>query len=149
MLANSITNQQLRKALVRQLQLHGYTEVADNPDFTVAYYAGTREKHDASYWETDPYWDYGYWGYGRRRPAFRSAWPYGPDAPYAELRVRQYTEGSVIVDVIDVRMMELVWRGQAVAAVSNDPDKYIRHISRSVASIMERFPRVPSVARGF
>jgi hypothetical protein len=149
MLANSITNQRLRMGLVQQFQQHGYIQAVENADFLVAYYAGTREKHDTSYWETDPYWNYGYWGYGRRRATFRSAWPwYGPDAPSPGLRVREYTQGCVIVDVIDARTMELVWRGQAVAVVSNNPEKYIREIDQSVVSIMAKFPSVVPVAGG-
>jgi hypothetical protein len=36
--------------------------------------------------------------------------------------------------------MELVWRGQGVDAVSNDPVKYGQELDKSVAAILGKFP---------
>src|SRR5919201_1989486 len=98
MLDNSITNRELRNDLVQGLEAKGYTPDRDNPDFVVAYYAGTKEKMDTTYWDPNPYWRYGYRGFGFRRGW---AWPwYGYAAPYAAMQVQTYTQGTVIVDVV-------------------------------------------------
>ena len=102
MLDNSITNRSLRTDLTNSFQSRGYEMDATNPDFSVAYYASTREKLDVTAW------DYGYpgrWGGWRGRP---------------EYEVVPFTEGTVIVDVIDVRSHKLLWRGQGVRVVSDD-----------------------------
>jgi hypothetical protein len=137
MLNNSITNQALRQDIARGLEAKGYTLDQNSPDFVVAYYAGTKEKMDTTYWNPDPYWRYGYRGYRR----FGSAWPwYGYAAPYPVMQLQEYTEGSVIVDVVDPRTKELLWRGQGVAQVSDDPTVYTTELEKTVTAILKKFP---------
>lgn len=119
MLANSITNRELVNDLTRAFESRGYVVNATNPDFTVAYYASTREKLNLDTW------NYGY--YWRRFPR-----------QYAT--VTEYTEGTVIVDVVDPVTKELLWRGQGVSPVSNDPAKYASELNKTVTAILEMFP---------
>jgi hypothetical protein len=140
MLTNSITNQRLRADLQQAFQQKGFAQVQTNPDFLVAYYAGTKDKMDTTYWAPDYGWRYGY-----RRLGFgggvRSAWPwYGYASPYPNMQVNEYTQGSVIIDVIDPKSMELIWRGQGIANVSNDPATYNKELDKSVTSILNSFP---------
>ena len=142
MLTNSITNQRLRTDLAQGFEQKGFAPDPSNPDFLVAYYAGTKEKMDTTYWAPDYGWRYGYRGFGFRGFRFRSAWPwYGYAAPYANVQVNEYTQGSVVVDVIDPNTMELLWRGQGVANVSDNPDTYAKELDQSVASILKKFPQ--------
>jgi hypothetical protein len=141
MLDNSITNRQLRSDLVHHLVQKGYMMNATNPDFLVAFYAGTKEKMDTTYWNPGFGWRYGYRGFGFGRARFRSAWPwYGYGSPYPEMEVNTYTQGAVIIDVIDPTTMELLWRGQAVDEVSDDPMKYAAALDKSVGAILDKFP---------
>jgi hypothetical protein len=120
MLANSITNRALVNDLTRAFEGRGYVVNATNPDFTVAYYASTREKLDLNTWN---------YGYSWRR------WP----RQYVD--VTQYTEGTVIVDVIDPASKELLWRGQGVSAVSSDPAKYASELNKTVTAVLSKFPQ--------
>jgi hypothetical protein len=120
MLANSITNRALVDELIRAFEGRGYEVNATNPDFTVAYYASTREKLNINSWN---------YGYSWRR------WPRG----YTD--VTEYTEGTVIVDVIDPRTKELLWRGQGVSAVSSNPAKYTAELNKTVTAILSKFPQ--------
>jgi hypothetical protein len=136
MLDNSITNRALRQDLVQGLESKGYTLDTSNPDFVVAYDAGTKAKMDTTYWNPDPFWRYGYRGY-----RYGWAWPwYGYAAPYPAVRVQEYTEGSVIVDVVDPKTKELLWRGQGMARVSDDPNTYAKEIDKTVQAILKKFP---------
>jgi hypothetical protein len=142
MLNNSISNRRLRADLAQGLTQKGYTADATSPDFLVAYYAGTMEKLDTTYWAADPGWRYGYRRFGLFGGRFRSAWPwYGYASPYPEMQVRSYTSGAVIVDVIDPKTMELLWRGQGVAEVSDDPERYGSELDASVSAILKRIPQ--------
>jgi hypothetical protein len=119
MLANSITNRALVDDLTSAFEGRGYALSIGNPDFTVAYYASTREKLDITNW------DYGYrW---HRWPRDRQM-------------VTQYTEGTVVVDVIDPSTNELLWRGQGVASVSDDPATYAKELNKTVGAIVQHFP---------
>jgi hypothetical protein len=149
MLNNSITNQQLRNDLVQGFEAKGYTLNASNPDFEVAYYAGTKEKMDTTYWNPGPRYRYGYRGYGFRSNRFAWAWPYysGYGFGYTpSMQVQEYTQGCVIVDVIDPKTQELLWRGQGVATVSADPATYSKDLAQSVTAILKKFPQTTGLA---
>ena len=142
MLESSITNRELRQALTQAFQSRGYAPVGrDDADFLVAYYAGTKEKFDTTYWGPawDPAWRYRYVG----RPGW--AWPWYAGAVPVSAQITEYTQGQVIVDVINARTRELVWRGQGVATVSDDPSKYAGELQRAVNAIVAKFPQGSAV----
>ena len=141
MLTNSITNQALRNELTQAIKRKGYAVHLDSPEFVIAYYAGTKEKMDTTYWNPDPSWRYGF----RGRRAY-SAWPWYSPSPFASFQVQTYTQGCVVVDVVDPRTNELLWRGQGVAAVSSDPDKYVQALQESVSAILKKFPNASVVS---
>ena len=130
MLVNSISNRALRADLVKGFENRGYT-LADTPDFSVAYYASTKQKLDVTNW------DYGY-------PFYPIWWGgYGPGwGPY-DSTVTQYTEGTVIVDVINPQTKDLLWRGSGVATVSDDEARYEQDLWKTVTAILEKFPQAP------
>lgn len=125
MLVNSVSNRALRADLVKGFEGRGYG-LSNNPDFTVAYYASTQERLDVTYW------DYGY--------AYRPRW-WGPGFGFQEPVATQYTQGTVIVDVVDPKTNELLWRGQGVADVSDDEAKYEQDLWKTVQAILARFPQ--------
>jgi hypothetical protein len=47
----------------------------------------------------------------------------------------------VIVDVTDPKTNELLWRGQGVEPVSNDPVKYAGDLQTVVNAIVAKFPQ--------
>ncbi len=130
MLVNSISNRALRADLIKGFEDRGYV-VADNPDFKVAFYASTKQKLDVTYW------DYGYPYY----PYWWGGWGPGWD-PYAA-QVTEYTQGTVIVDVIDPHTHELLWRGQGVSHVSDNEQEYEQDLWKTVTAILQKFPRAP------
>lgn len=116
MLNNMITYQAGRDFLKQALEARGFVEDTKNPDFKVAFYASAREKLNIS--------NFGY-GYG-----------YG----YGNYYITEYTEGTVLVDVVDPAKNQLVWRGSGVATVSDNPRKYLRELGRIVPKIVDRIP---------
>jgi hypothetical protein len=142
MLDNSITNRALRTDLANALQSRGYTNTSrQSADFLVAYYAGTSQKLDTTYWGPtfDPGWRYSY--RGRRG----WAWPYYGAGYYGAMNpwptVTESTQGKVIVDITDPKTNELLWRGQGVEPVSDDPAKYASALEGVVNAIVVKFPQ--------
>jgi len=123
MLVNSVTNRALRADVVMGFQNRGYV-LSDHPDFAVAYYASATEKLDVANW------DYGY--------RYDPLWWSGP-GPYEPTFT--YTEGTVIVDVINPSTKELLWRGRGVARVSDDEGQYEQDLWKAVTAILDKFPR--------
>lgn len=127
MLINSITHRAIRDAIEAGLIHRGYAVADSAPDFEVAFYASARDRLDVSYW------DYGY--------VWRPRWWRGWGRPWGGPTVTQYTEGSVIIDAVDVTSRELLWRGHGVSAVSDEPEEYIRNLKETVGAIVEKFPK--------
>lgn len=123
MLENSVSSHALREHLANAFGARGYTVDLANPDFTVAYYASRRGELDVTAW------DYGYrgrWGGWR-----------GDDRV---VQVRPFVEGTVIVDVVNPKTHELVWRGRGVSDISDDPETYAQNLNRTVKDIVAKFP---------
>ena len=102
-----------------------------------AYYASTNQKLDLTYWDYGYTWRPNWWnGWGRR---WGRGW--GGDWGIASGPVAtQYTEGTVIVDVFDPKTKDLLWRGQGVAAVSDDEAQYEQELKKTVEAIVDKFP---------
>lgn len=133
MIANSIANRALHDEIQKSFQDRGYTLTTDGADFGVAFYASARQKLDINTW------DYGY--------------PYTPGfPPHGLLRpmqtVTEYTEGTVIVDVVRLDNHQLLWRGMGVAALDDNPTLDLKQLQKTAVAIVAKFPRatVPVVA---
>jgi Domain of unknown function (DUF4136) len=112
--ANPLNDRRIRTALDSQLVAHGYTSDSGGPDFLVAYHAATRARTSLDAWGYGP----GRWRGGR-------------------VDVNQYTEGTLIVDMVDPASKQLVWRGTATGTIQlKDVDKKIREAAKKLT---ERF----------
>ena len=123
MVNNSIANRALRSAIADVLVDRGYSEVSGRADFEVAVYASARDRLDVTTW------DYGY--------------PYWPRRPWntpAE-RATQYTEGTVVVDVVTPITRELLWRGTGSTRLIEEPTADTRELQSVARAIMKKFPR--------
>lgn len=112
----------IREAIERNLDAKGYQRVeGGDPDFRVAFFGGADQKLDVRT-------TYDYYGYRWRTAVARTD-------------VRQYTEGTLIIDVVDGERNELVWRGTGVAEVYADsPDEVTQQVNQVVTEVLEGFP---------
>lgn len=47
----------------------------------------------------------------------------------------------MLVDVFDPATKQLLWRGEGVATVSDNPRKYSQNLQQTVTAILKKFPR--------
>ena len=90
----------------------------------IVYHIGTQEKIQVTDWGYR-YSDY-YWGYGGR-----------------QIDVYQFTEGSVVFDLIDSETNNLVWRGTGTGVVNQDrksPEEMQARANEVINKIMKSFP---------
>ena len=124
---NSLLDKRIKQSVNGQLETKGYTVDTNNPDFVLLYHTGAEDKINV----TD--WGYGYGPYG-----YGGGW-YGGGGG---VDVHQYKEGTLIIDVIDAKAKQLVWRGYATAAL--DPgapmEKRERRLNEVIAKILVKFP---------
>lgn len=124
MVNNSITNRALRTTIMQAFEGRGYVADGARPDFLVAVYASAHQKLDVTAWDYGyPYWPR--WG-----------WPHARMTD----RVTEYTEGTVIVDVLRTATRDLLWRGSGTARLTQDPKQDAVALQKVARSIVQRFP---------
>jgi len=123
-LTNPIANRQkldkhIKEAVNRELERRGYLRTFENADFSVTYHLRVQDKiysHDQSY-RTD----------------------YKTDKSVK----LSYKEGTLVLDFVDAKTSELLWRGSASRIVSQgEPDLENTHekITMAVKRMLESFP---------
>ena len=96
----------------------GFSKVSvDQADIVVVPHGATQQKTEVS---STPY-----------------AYPYSPWYG-GGVDVYQYNEGTLIIDFVDTRSSELVWRGSATAVVGDQPSE--EKIQEAVARILAQYP---------
>ena len=150
-LNSPLLQRHIRDAVEGELGGMGYRKVtSETPDFRIAYRVMAEEKSrvDRSYGYAGPYVYPGYFypGYfGYRFYGGRSFTPYYrySGAGYAGTgRVREYLRGTLVLDIIDVRTDEVVFRGWAIKSLHHDPrpDNVRMYVDEAVEKILKDFP---------
>jgi len=143
---DGLLDKRIRRAVNNALAHQGYTEQPDGtPDFYVVYRVGLEDVYYDSGYSYGFGYPYGY-GYGYRSGFRRSffgyggyGYPYGGYGYGSQGAVTTYTEGTLVIDIIDAGTNELVWRGAAVSALG-DATYDAKDINKAVEKILEEFP---------
>ena len=124
---NTLLDKRVKTSVGEQLAAKGYSQNSDNPDVVVTYHVGVDDKVNV----TD--WGYGYAGYGRY---------YGGWGPGGGVDVYQYKEGTLLIDIIDAKSKQLIWRGAGTGTVDPDAptEKREQRLNNAIAKIMANYP---------
>jgi hypothetical protein len=124
----------LTNAIRTQLAARGLTEVSKGEgDLAIVRHVFTQEQISVQQY-TD-------WGYGNsgRWPSGYGTYGVWSGAPATYTSVSQYTEGTLILDVVDTRTKKLVFRGAATAVVGS-PESNARKIDEAVEKMVAALP---------
>ncbi len=133
------TTDRIKAAARAQLESRGYVYAAEQPDLWVNLNAYMQEKTSVT---SIPTVDYNYYYSYRARSYF--AVPYWRD----QTEVRNYTEGTLNVDLVDRRKNRLVWEGIAVGRIAKlKPEERAARIDATMAEIFARYPYRAGAAR--
>lgn len=137
-LLSDLQRDRIDLALEQALRGKGYEVLdekdADQADLLVSWTLVTNDKTDVRTYET-PAMGVGYGGYGGyNRYSMYNCW----GCTQTEVSVRNYTEGTFIVDLIDPRLKKSVWRSLIQSRMTgthkSDQDKYNATADRIFAS---------------
>lgn len=113
---SSLLDKRIRRAVEQELESKGYViRERGRADALLAYHVAVRRKVDVSHVQ------YGYWW--RRRATY----------------VTRYKEGTIVLDIVDPKRKELMWRGTA-AGVVGSPEESAERIRNSVTKMLEKYP---------
>ena len=127
LLDNSLVESRVKSAINERLQIKGMHQAQGDPDFFVVYHVGTDDKTTVN---SFPSYNAGYWGYG--------VGPYW-GAGYNDVMVTNYTEGTLVVDIVDAESNELVWRAYLTATLTK-PEKNEKKIKKALDKAFKKFP---------
>ena len=132
---SSLLGQMFRDAIDAQMLPKGYVK-SDNPDLLINVSARLEDKTRVTT-TTDPmmYGDY----YGYRGDMYD---PWGGYGYGTSTHVSQYTEGTINVDMVDIKQKRMVWEGIAIGRV-NEKEKtgeLRQDIMTGVAEMFEGYP---------
>jgi len=117
----------LKNAVTREMKMRGIS-LSDQPDLRINFYINSKDKIRSRQTPTAG----GYYGY---RGSHYGAW-----GGY-ETRIDQYTEGTLNIDVVDVRSKKLVWEGAIVGRVTEDVLNNLEAVlDEAVHEIYKSFP---------
>lgn len=142
---NELTLKHIKSAFNKQLQAKGLTVTSNNPDVLIALHGGKEKKVDVQEWGY-AYRDRDYYNTGPYNP-YMYPTPYPVD-PHGRENIEyrrgtdtyEYEVGTLIIDFVDAKKKELIWRGIATGVV--DSNMTAEDIDRTVAKIMENYPPV-------
>ncbi|RZK33024.1 MAG: DUF4136 domain-containing protein [Hymenobacter sp.] len=140
LLRSPITQDRIKQAIAGELSKRGLRQVENNPDFLVTTHTFV-EQAERTVYDTQPAVGYAYpyaVSYrGGFLPVNYGAW-YGPSY-YSTPRTEQYREGTLVIDFIDRRTNNLVWRG-SVADPIDDAGRLGSEFSKNAKDILDKFP---------
>lgn len=122
---DQINATRLGDAAKKQLEAKGY-KLAEPADFGVAFHFGKQQVTDVQSYG----YGYGWGGYG------------GYYGPGGGVDVTQYEQGTLLIDLIDMKDNKLEWRGTGQGALQDNPSIEDRqaNIDSAVSQILAQFP---------
>jgi hypothetical protein len=135
---NPLTGKRIKIAVDRQLKAKGLTATQENPDLLIIPSGGQEKRVDVQEWgygHDDRNYPGGGWYPGRVPGAYD-----GRD--YFEYRrgidTFEYEVGTLVIDFVDVKKNELVWRGTASGVI--EPGKTAEQIDEVISRMLADFP---------
>lgn len=125
---NTLLEQRLERAVDAQLAGKGFTEVKSGPDVYFEYHAGARDRVERHVFP-------GAWGPGwgwRRGPYYWGG---------ADVVNSRYTEGTIVIDMVDAHTNQLLWRAYAHDTGNNPMDANSeKHLKKIAEKAFHEFP---------
>ena len=110
----TLFDRRLRGSVEEQLTAKGLRKADANgaADLLLVYHTGAKDKIDVQQW--------GYFG--------------------RQWDIRQYQQGTLVLDIVDAKSRSIVWRGTATDEISVGADPSSDKVAKTVQKMFERFP---------
>jgi hypothetical protein len=132
--SHQLIDDRVREAVTNQLLAKGMRETSrDQADVLVGYGVVDRTRTEVyrDDWGWGPAWGWRYYRWG-------VPWPMD-----GRTQIEHYTDGTVMVSMVDAKTHRVIWQSQAADALSlpvNDPRRADVAIDHAVAKILHKFP---------
>jgi hypothetical protein len=136
LLNNSLMRKRIESAVSRELTKKGLqaVNVDEHPDLLVHYWLGTKDKQQVQGTASGPSAGY----YGRAGGYYGGG--YGWGASYNTVTTYEYTEGTLVVDLVEPAKKELQWRATMVANLEDTTEENIELGNKAITKAFENYP---------
>jgi hypothetical protein len=132
---NSLVLKRIEGMVVRHLEARGLTRAeVGASDLTVRFWLTAEKRTDISTVPSSPF--YGPWAAPYPYPYDYGRW--GP--MYNDVIVRNYVEGTLVLDLVDAKRNELVWRAYVVGTVSRDREQAFAALDEALLRALQGYP---------
>ncbi len=120
---NQLNDKRIKSSVNEELTARGYRLTETDPQLLIHYHIIVEDRTVIA---TDPYGSY-----------------YGPYWMRMQTNIYPYREGTLIIDLMDAKTSNLVWRGWAVSAIQSTytAEQADRVIKAAVAKIFRKFQK--------
>ncbi|GAB3260631.1 DUF4136 domain-containing protein [Larkinella harenae] len=134
-----LITQNIEHTVTDELAKRNITMLPENPDLLVGFHTYTEKKTQSvpnSPTLTPMYYPFGFRGGWRYFPYGFGNWPYQWNTGFHNT---QYTEGTLILDIVDAHTKQLIWRGVIAGAVDS-PSRIEKEVAKGIHKIMREYP---------
>jgi hypothetical protein len=124
----SLMDKRVRASVEKELQAKGFTmETKADPDFLVTYYPVVTNRKVRTTVRSG-------WGWGYR--------PFYGGVGVSSSQVRNYKEGTIVIEIVDFKSNQMIWQGAAAGALTglNNPEDADEVVPKAVRDILAKFP---------
>jgi len=131
-----LIDKEIKSTIRSEFAKRGISLTNKTPDFLVNYQTYTEDKQRTlgSNFGYPFYYPFGFYGFRWGMPyyGYGGAYPQGSSS---------YTEGTLIIDIVDGKTKESVWRGSVSSELSST--RLAKQIDKGVKTIMKKYPLTP------
>jgi hypothetical protein len=121
-MSNPLAKQRVMEAINRDLTAKGWQLMQGSGDVAVVANGVTQERQTLdTFYNGMPGWR---WGFGGM----------------AETTTQNYRVGTLVVDLLDAKSKQAIWRGTATDTLSDKPEKNDEKIDKSIDKMFKNFP---------
>ena len=135
---NTLLNNRIQSAVAAALPQEGLTPTTQNPDLVVTYIAGAQNKQQIEDLGPQVY-DGPYFGQGFFFHPAGAWWNPGYDRYYVD----NYTQGTLILDFVDPRTKQLVWRAYVSNKINSSGPVDQKMVDAAVTAALKQYPPKP------
>jgi hypothetical protein len=140
--AQQLLDQRVRNAVQAQLTTKGLSLAdRDNADLYVGY--GIIDKTHSQIYSYNEGWGWGGGRWGWRYWRSGVAWPMT-----VQRRIETYTDGTVVVNLVDAKTKQVVWEGEVPDVVNLPVDNPVRATQEVDAAVTKLFTKYPPQTTG-
>lgn len=125
---SDLDKRRILRAIETELLAKGFSK-SENPDMLVSIFTKSQQRVDVY----NNAWGFGGWGWAGFGPGWGWGWNNQP-------MVSVQSEGTLFIDLIDMKNKELVWQGMGTGIISQKVEKKEERIKEFVSKIMEKYP---------